>query len=277
MRKRLHATGLALLLMITAAAHATGPNDLNFQGRVTDALGQPITGTVTIRVSIYNVATGGSSLWSSGSVNVQATDGLFALRLGESPQPALPINLFDQSDLWIGVAVEPDPEMTPRTKLSSTAWSHRVRSVEADQIVDEPGVAQTVGFVAGQPGFIIAGSTTAAQIIDSVDLATPGLGFVIVTASFTAINNGEDQIQFGLSQSNTLAADQQKTLKGQISVSTVVPVSVTRVFQVTTRGQVRYYLIAQRVNGLSQSAGVRDLTMTALFVPTAYGAVEGLP
>jgi hypothetical protein len=66
----------AMLLSVAGVAHAV-PNFLQYQGRLTDAAGNPQNGNFSIQFAVYSVATGGSALWTETQANVAVANGLF--------------------------------------------------------------------------------------------------------------------------------------------------------------------------------------------------------
>lgn len=73
---------ISLLIFISVAlaapTYADVPNVVNYQGRLTDASGNPIaSGPYQIKFKVYGSASGDDSLWSSGYQTVQVTEGLF--------------------------------------------------------------------------------------------------------------------------------------------------------------------------------------------------------
>lgn len=131
---------------------ATGPvassQVLHYQGRLLDpTTGQPKTdGAYQMSFSIYNSNSGGAALWSeTKSVNVNK--GLFATLLGDSK--LLDLSLFNGQELWLGVTVGTDPEMTPRQRLAHVAYAVYAES------------ANSANLVGGQPAsaFAAAGHT----------------------------------------------------------------------------------------------------------------------
>jgi hypothetical protein len=78
---------------------------------------------------MYDAASAGNVLWSSGFRQINVTDGLFSYNLGDSV--AFPDSLFlNYSDIWLGVKVGANPEMSPRTRLASSAYA--IKSRHAD-------------------------------------------------------------------------------------------------------------------------------------------------
>ena len=79
---------LLITLIITFTAvitFADTPKLINYQGKLTDAGGAPITGSHTLYFMVFNSATGGSSLWGPQEFqNVAFTDGHFNVILGDN-------------------------------------------------------------------------------------------------------------------------------------------------------------------------------------------------
>jgi hypothetical protein len=99
-----------------AETEISHPPTLHYQGRLLDPIsGQPkVDGAYSMLFSIYNQASGGSPLWSEAR-SVTISKGIFSARLGETS--VLNTSLFDGQDLWLGLSVGADPEMTPRQPL----------------------------------------------------------------------------------------------------------------------------------------------------------------
>jgi microcystin-dependent protein len=105
-----------------APADATSKTTINYQGYLADSGGAAVNGPVSIVFSLYAVETSGAPLWSETQNAVTVTDGLFSVLLG-SVTP-LGQSLFDGNpNLWLGVTVGADEEMTPREKLSSAPFA----------------------------------------------------------------------------------------------------------------------------------------------------------
>ncbi len=99
----------------------TVPNLVGFEGFLTDSNGNPLAdGTYSIVFSVYSVDTGGTAIWYETQPSVQVTEGLYAVQLGSVT--SLPANLFN-GNRWIGVKVGANPEMSPRTKVSSVPFA----------------------------------------------------------------------------------------------------------------------------------------------------------
>jgi hypothetical protein len=99
------------------------PNIINYQGRLADASGNPVDNTnpgLGITFSLYTQQSGGSAVWSETHANTPVSQGLFSVKLG-SVTPLT--NDLLTGDLWLGIQVGADAEMTPREKLSAVPYA----------------------------------------------------------------------------------------------------------------------------------------------------------
>ncbi len=110
-----------------------------YQGRLADADGAPLTGTYSIAFRLYSAATGGAPLWEeqwTGSNGVQVSDGLFNVMLGSlTPVPQSVIT--GNSNLWLGVTVGTDDEMTPRVQIGTLPFAVQALTVPDGAITTE--------------------------------------------------------------------------------------------------------------------------------------------
>jgi len=118
----------ALLTLLPAIASATAPDSVNYQGVLTDAGGVPVAdGNYTVTLSIYSSNVGGVALWTETKI-VTTNSGLFNTILG-SVTP-LPSSVFSSPNRFLGTAVSPDAEMTPRTAIVAVPFAHRISTVD---------------------------------------------------------------------------------------------------------------------------------------------------
>lgn len=117
------------LALTAVSASAAAPGLMNYQGILTDGGGNPVpNGPHAVVFTIYAVPSGGSAYWAE-TTSVSTNNGLFTISLGSiHPIPDL---VFDDTLRWLGVKVSPDPEMSPRQRLTSVPYSLRVNSVHA--------------------------------------------------------------------------------------------------------------------------------------------------
>ena len=152
MDKRVLAVAIAvagLLLLVASSAYTQGspfprlaspdsttvPHLINYQGRLTDVYGNPVSdGDYDMRFCIYDVASGGTALWCEPPApdtwqSVPVNQGVFSVLLGETHP--IPSTVFDgaSSDRWLGVQIRPDEqEMDPRRRIVSVGYAYRAES-----------------------------------------------------------------------------------------------------------------------------------------------------
>jgi hypothetical protein len=113
-----------ILALVTVAAvggdAAAVPASFSFTGRLADD-GVPVDGSVTLGLELYDVAGGGSALWSESHATT-ADNGLVSVAMGG--QAALDPADFGGGDLWLAVTVE-GQVMTPRLQIRSVPYALR--------------------------------------------------------------------------------------------------------------------------------------------------------
>ncbi len=135
LRMKLVGLGLAAVLLATAL-YAEVPRIMNYQGRLTNSLGVPYSGTKNVTFKIYSGS--GVVIWNSGILSLTFADGLFSVKLGESPQPQLPTTNW-QTDtlLTLGISVDPEPELTPRVRFTTAGYAFTAKTADmASSIAD---------------------------------------------------------------------------------------------------------------------------------------------
>jgi hypothetical protein len=123
MKTYLRFTTAAIALLLAAAPlRAAVPSVINYQGRLTDNSPQqnPIDATVTVDFSIWDSASGGSSLWSE-TQSVQVVKGLFNTLLGSTtPLPGSVFTGGATRYLEIHVSGE---TLAPRQRIAATPFA----------------------------------------------------------------------------------------------------------------------------------------------------------
>ena len=121
MRARLFAVLAALGV---AAAAQTLPTRVHFQGRLTDAANNPLTGAQAFDFEIYDDAAAGNLLWSESQPAVAVTNGVFAVELG-AVNP-LGSSVFAGATAYLRVIVNGTP-LAPRERLLASGYAHNAQ------------------------------------------------------------------------------------------------------------------------------------------------------
>ncbi|UCF05013.1 MAG: hypothetical protein JSV33_13990 [bacterium] len=143
--KRMLSIAALIIAVFAAVVYGAIPRTLNYQGVLTDAGGTVVPdGTYSIVFSIYNVSSGGSSLWSETHGTVQVTKGIFNVILGSiSP---IPLDFDDQ--YYLGISVEGEAELSPRVQLTSSAYAFNSRGVMGTDNIFPPAGYVGIGTIA---------------------------------------------------------------------------------------------------------------------------------
>jgi len=108
------ALGILLVLVMIPCTVLAVPQEINYQGYLTDAEGNPLNGEVAMTFRIWDSPGGGTQLWSESHAAVTLTEGVFNVILGSS----VPITseILD-GDCYLGITVGEDDEMVPRQRF----------------------------------------------------------------------------------------------------------------------------------------------------------------
>ena len=134
--------GVLIMAVLPVTGFGEVPHQINYQGYLTDDLGEPLEGDYVMLFSIYDVSTGGTTLWWEEQT-VAVANGIFNVQMGQDPTGnPFPTDLFD-GQRWLGVAVGLDAEMTPRQPLTSVAFALKAENADtlAGQTIDDLNTA----------------------------------------------------------------------------------------------------------------------------------------
>jgi len=127
------------VLVCVATVLFAVPQQINYQGKITNSSGVGLDGTYSMTFRIYNVATGGTALWSETHSSVGIHRGLFDVVLGETN----PINLPFDEQYYLEIEVGGEV-LTPRIPLSSVGYAFRASI--ADSVAGGAGQVLTLSF-----------------------------------------------------------------------------------------------------------------------------------
>jgi len=123
---------IALVLFIiigmayfSVLAFADVPRVINYQGRFTDKDDNPLTGNYLVTFRFYDVDAENNALWEEGHI-LTINNGMFNVLLGSIN----PLDIDFGKDLWLGIEVASDGEMTPRIKLASSAYAFNAQTID---------------------------------------------------------------------------------------------------------------------------------------------------
>jgi len=149
----------------------TRPNRyLSFQGRLTDSSDNPITSATNITFKLYDAATNGNTLWNSDTCSVTPDqDGIFSLLLGTTSGTGytcgsaseIAATVFSENqDVYLGVTVDTDDEMTPRIQIATVGYALNAETLQGYP----PGTtASTIPYINSSGNVVIAAASPLLQ------------------------------------------------------------------------------------------------------------------
>ena len=157
-------TGLSLILIFILPSAAIGvPTFLTHQGRVVQSNSAPMTGSSDVTFELYGQATGGSALWTQ-QMSVTFDDGFYSVVLGPG-SPELSTDIFDGSNLYLGITLAGLEEFAPRTRITTVPYA--MRAEVANSLSDD---LSTLTLPSGPASEMpTAGSSNLGQIYLSTD------------------------------------------------------------------------------------------------------------
>ncbi len=120
--------GLAILLTLIpgSGVNAQIPHQISYQGILTTASGEAVTGTGDFVFALYDVETGGDPLWTEAQPGVNVAQGLINVLLGSVD----PIDLPFDTAYWLEIQIDTEI-MTPRQPFTSVG-----QSMNSEQAMD---------------------------------------------------------------------------------------------------------------------------------------------
>ena len=155
------------------AAPSTSSSTISYQGYVADSSGNPVNNSLNMAFRLYNVASGGTPLWSETHGAMNVSDGLFSVLLG-SNTPISQDVFANNSDLWLGITIGSDNEMSPREKIASAPYA--MVSNVPDGSITQAKLANNAVTSAKIADGVVASGDVANDSLTASDLAPNSVG-----------------------------------------------------------------------------------------------------
>jgi len=186
---------------------------MNYQGFLTDLTGSPVAdGSYRITFSLYVDEAGGAALWTEIHPTVAVNKGLFTVVLGRG-NPANPLTVAFDREYYLGVTIGTDPELSPRVRLTSSAYSMRSRTAET--IIDGAVTTAKIADDAVTGSKIANGAIGTPQLVDGAVVATKIASNVIsadhiappIVSSISGVTNDGGDINLVAGANVTITPD----------------------------------------------------------------------
>ncbi|PWB68090.1 hypothetical protein C3F09_12290 [candidate division GN15 bacterium] len=119
------------------------PHLINYQGRLTDTDGSPVgDGEYLITFTLWSDSVSTSPAdrkWISSNCPVLVINGLFNWQLG-SRENLPPWAITNYTNLWLGIEVGDDPELSPRNRLGSAPYAYKAWQADYTNYADSAGM-----------------------------------------------------------------------------------------------------------------------------------------
>ncbi|MBI4369527.1 MAG: hypothetical protein HY547_04785 [Elusimicrobia bacterium] len=129
---------LALILCLTLnpqpsnlKLYANVPQAFHYQGRLTDSMGDPLTGLYDFTFAVFTAGSGGTAIWSEART-IRVDDGYFSVDLGTVT--SLPVGLFQSAtyyfDVTVATAGQASQALLPRDRILSVPYAFHSYEME---------------------------------------------------------------------------------------------------------------------------------------------------
>ena len=151
---------VAVLMMCVACGTAVAdvPQLLNYQGRLDDAGGNPVTGTVSLGFGFYDAKVAGNPLYYEEQA-VTVTNGVFHVLIGSATLDGVPIAVFDGPTVYLSVTVDGE-ELTPRQQIASVGFAFKAADAEHAATAADATAAADANLLDGQDSTVFASAAT---------------------------------------------------------------------------------------------------------------------
>jgi hypothetical protein len=245
-RSRVPARLAALFVFISLAALPAAaqvfPAYINYQGKLGDPLGNPLTGTYSFQFALYNhgpTTAGATLLYTdtpfSGANAVTVSNGVYSVQIGSLTSGGIPPSVFLNSEVWLQVQVQlgttlssPDT-LAPMERLASSPFAFVAAAAEG------LGTGVAIGTFTAGGNLTVPGGLSGSS-------GTFTAGVTASSGTFTATGTG----QYSLALSTSITFTQSTTgigikwADGSISTTAVTNAAGSQVYTITNSNCVGY-------------------------------------
>ena len=158
-----------LFLVLFSFSVIAIPNSINIQGKLTNTNNQIQTGTFNFTFKIYDSYTGGTALYEKANLT-ETTDsrGIYDIILTD-------VNVNFDKQLFLGIEVNSDGEMSPRINFTSVPYSFKANESYGLNTSKDATINNNINLTA--LGNINAAGTISAETLNAVSSLNVGGGF----------------------------------------------------------------------------------------------------
>ncbi len=165
MKSQMSAVALlvVLFLLIMPTIFSAVPVLLNHSGRLLDASDNPVNETVSFTFKLYKTQFTPAVEWQEDKFGTMVNKGIWHVTLGDLTP--FPEGIFENEELWLGIKVNSDPELSPRMRMLSVPYSVVSAGVSGD-IETNPGELHVIGYQSSPPQIIVRSDPVVTPTVD---------------------------------------------------------------------------------------------------------------
>ena len=135
--------GLGLLIAASAPAAVSAqsfPGYLNYQGKLADSYGNPLTGSFSFGFKLYGQAAGGAVLFTdqtyTGPNALNISNGVYSVQIGSMTPGGIPADIFFSPEVWLEISVAGGSSLagaetlSPRERLTASPFAFLALTAE---------------------------------------------------------------------------------------------------------------------------------------------------
>ena len=219
------------VMMMIGSSVIAAPGEICFQGALSKPNGEPLNEQVNVIFSAYSAASGGTAAWTE-TQSITVIDGIYTAALGAiTPFPA---DLFDQPEVWLGIKVGTETEMSPRVRLLAVPYA--LHAKVADTVKSAPSASWFTHYIEHQSGntpkFAFFGSTMVTVDDEATTMQmAPADGIITdlyLCPKVALSGNEEVSMTIRINQADTTLKVVQDSTTGTTCVTASGPVSVNK-------------------------------------------------
>ncbi len=192
------------LIPLSASASSV-PELINYQGKLTDAQGQPLeTGEYGLEFGIYTAASGGEVIWTEPHTKVPVVRGHFNVILGGINTSGL-ANRFAAPERYLEIKITAKPQgpvaphqvIAPRQRILSTPYALGAFSTT---LVQGRDIAQELDALAGRVSAVESRTNRAHERLNDIRLESisTGIGPIYSCGNEDLASAGNTIVMYGL-------------------------------------------------------------------------------
>ncbi len=242
---------LAAFFVTALPLAAQVPSLINYQGRLTDGSGSPVSGNRTMAVRLYDAATGGNMTYEETIGTVGVANGTYSFQFGASGNGIVSV-LSGQDYLALTVN---GTEETTRTRLLAVPYALKAKESADTQTLNSQ-VTSLNGTVAG----LSASQTTLAGNVTTLSTQVSGV-IINASAALGAVSELSGNVTSLGTQVNTLSGNVTALASGQNALTANVTTLSTQVSGVSSNASAALGAVSE-LSGNVTSLGTQVNTLS---------------